>query len=155
MSAFDPKRTSATSAKARLSSPIRPMLVAACTHRTADHVEKRIFLSSAASFVLSTNMRFQHYVTCIFNFSACLTSALKGQICKVEVREDFRLIVTLEGVEALQWMVVDLSDCFADVAGTLFTVLVSITRVLATPPRKEYDLSAGRYLKFFCRNGFQ
>ncbi len=41
MSAFDPKRTSANYPKARLSSPIRPTLVATGTPRKADHVEKR------------------------------------------------------------------------------------------------------------------
>ena len=41
LTALDPKRKSDTSPKARFSSPIRPMLVAACTYRKADHVEKR------------------------------------------------------------------------------------------------------------------
>jgi len=37
----DPKRTFATLVKARLFTSVRPMLVAACTSRKADHVEKR------------------------------------------------------------------------------------------------------------------
>jgi len=38
---IDPTRSSTTLPKVRLSSPIRPMLVAARTARKADHVEKR------------------------------------------------------------------------------------------------------------------
>ncbi len=37
----DPNRSSTARPKARLSSPIRPMIVAACALRKADHVEKR------------------------------------------------------------------------------------------------------------------
>jgi hypothetical protein len=41
MSAHDPKQTLATRPKARLSLPVRPMLVATNTTRKADHVKKR------------------------------------------------------------------------------------------------------------------